>query len=62
MEELLKVLKAKYNELESLKEVIKEESSLNIITAKQHTLDDVIKLVSAYRIIEFKKSWGEIID
>ncbi|MCP1159313.1 hypothetical protein [Bacillus infantis] len=53
MDDLLRNLIAKNNELESMKKYITDETALNIIKAKQDTLEDVYELV--------KSSWDKTI-
>jgi hypothetical protein len=45
MQDILQALRAKRNELESMKDYITDETSLNIIKAKQDTIDDLYKMV-----------------
>lgn len=47
MDEILKALVAKNNELESMKQYITDETSLNIIRAKQDTINDVYEMVKS---------------
>ncbi|MED1125292.1 hypothetical protein [Bacillus atrophaeus] len=47
MDEILKALVAKNNELESMKQYITDETALNIIKAKQDTIDDVYKMIES---------------
>lgn len=47
MEEILKTLIAKNNELESMKQYIKDETALNIIKAKQDTIEDIYKMIES---------------
>lgn len=47
MDDLLRTLVSKNNELESMKKYITDEVALNIIKAKQDTLEDVYKLVKS---------------
>lgn len=42
---IMKSLYAKFNELEDLKKFIKDEDSINLINAKQDTLQDIINMV-----------------
>jgi hypothetical protein len=51
---LIRMIYAKYNELEGLKKHIKDEHSLSIIEAKQATLNDIEKMLEsiAYDIEE----------
>lgn len=46
MKEILTTLIAKNNELESMKKYITDETALNIIKAKQDTLEDVYDLIN----------------
>lgn len=47
MDNILKMLIAKNNELESMKQYITDEVALNIIKAKQDTIDDVYELIKS---------------
>lgn len=47
MEKILKNLISKNNELESMKKYITDENSLNIIKAKQDTIDDLYKMIKS---------------
>lgn len=47
MSDILKMLIAKNNELESMKKYITDETALNIIKAKQDTLEDVYELINS---------------
>ncbi|WP_160169883.1 hypothetical protein [Priestia flexa] len=47
MNEILKVLIAKNNELESMKKYITDETALNIIKAKQDTIDDLYEIIDS---------------
>jgi hypothetical protein len=47
MKDILKVLIAKNNELESMKKYVTDEVSLNLIKAKQDTLNDVYDLIDS---------------
>lgn len=47
MSDILKALIAKNNELESMKKYITDETALNIIKAKQDTLEDVYELINS---------------
>lgn len=48
MDEILRALVAKNNELESMKKYVVDETALNIIKAKQDTIDDVYEMVKSY--------------
>lgn len=45
MEDILRTLIAKNNELESMKKYVTDETSLNIIKAKQDTLEDIYEMI-----------------
>lgn len=47
MKDILKTLVAKNDELESMKKYVTDEVSLNIIKAKQDTIDDVYELINS---------------
>jgi hypothetical protein len=47
MKEILRALIAKNNELESMKQYIEDKTSLNIIKAKQDTIDDIYKIIDS---------------
>jgi len=47
MDEILKALIAKNNELESMKKYITDETALNIIKAKQDTIDDLYEMIKS---------------
>lgn len=47
MKEILKALIAKNNELESMKQYITDETALNIIKAKQDTIDDIYEMADS---------------
>lgn len=47
MKDILKIIIAKYNELESMKQYLTDEVSLNVIKAKQDTLDDIYKVIDS---------------
>lgn len=49
MNDILEVLIAKNNELESLKEHVDDPISLNIIKAKQDTINDIYKYIESKR-------------
>lgn len=48
MDEILRALVAKNNELESMKKYVVDETALNIIKAKQDTIDDIYEMVKSY--------------
>lgn len=47
MKNILKTLVSKNNELESMKKYISDEVSLNIIKAKQDTIDDIYEMIKS---------------
>ncbi|GED73030.1 hypothetical protein BRE01_67320 [Brevibacillus reuszeri] len=44
---LLRVIYAKYNELDSVKKHVKDETTIAVINGKQETLDDIQKLLES---------------
>ncbi|WP_336784142.1 hypothetical protein [Paenibacillus illinoisensis] len=42
---LLRILYAKYNELESINRLSSDEDTLLVVKAKQETIDDMIKII-----------------
>lgn len=50
MNEILKALISKNNELESMKQYIGDETAINIIKAKQDTINDIYELINSERV------------
>lgn len=55
--ELITALNAKYNELEGLKKYVEDQKALQIITAKQDTIEDVIEIVNAKEHSAMMAQW-----